>query len=212
MLEWTKKMYDKAGPKVAEAIRRRRMEAYYCSTAEEAAAKVLELIPMEDSVSWGGTMTVNQLGIKELLAKRGQKLIDRDSAKTPEEREEIMRQSLFCGTFLMSANAISETGELVNIDGAANRVAALCYGPRSVVVVAGMNKVAPTLDAALSRARHIAAPMNAQRFDGKTPCSVTGQCADCVSPDCICNQIVITRGTRPAGRIKVVLVGEDLGF
>ena len=112
MLEWTKKMYDKAGPKVAEAIRRRRMEAYYCSTAEEAVAKVLELIPMEDSVSWGGTMTVNQLGIKELLAKRGQKLIDRDTAKTPEERDAIMREALFCGTFLMSANAIAETGDL----------------------------------------------------------------------------------------------------
>lgn len=212
MLEWTKKMYDKAGPRVAEAIRRRRMEAYYCSTAEEAAAKVLELIPMEDSVSWGGTMTITQLGIKDALRARGQKLIDRDTAKTPEEREAIMKEAFFCGTYLMSANAIAETGELVNIDGMANRVAALCYGPGSVVVVAGMNKVAPTLDAAISRARHIAAPANAQRFDGRTPCAVNGQCADCVSPDCICNQIVITRGVRPAGRIKVVLVGEDLGL
>lgn len=212
MLEWTKKMYDKAGPKVAEAIRRRRMDAYYCSTAEEAVAKVLELIPVEDSVSWGGTMTVDQLGIKDALRDRNQKLIDRDLAKTPEEREAIMKEALFCGTFLMSANAVSEKGELVNIDGMANRVAALCFGPKSVVVVAGMNKVAPTLEAAVSRARHIAAPANAQRFDGKTPCSVNGQCADCVSPDCICNQIVITRGCRPAGRIKVVLVGEDLGM
>lgn len=212
MLEWTKKMYDKAGPKVAEAIRRRRMDAYYCSTAEEAVAKVLELIPVEDSVSWGGTMTVDQLGIKDALRDRNQKLIDRDLAKTPEEREAIMKGALFCGTFLMSANAVSEKGELVNIDGMANRVAALCFGPKSVVVVAGMNKVAPTLEAAVSRARHIAAPANAQRFDGKTPCSVNGQCADCVSPDCICNQIVITRGCRPAGRIKVVLVGEDLGM
>jgi len=212
MLEWTKKMYDKAGPRVAEAIRRRRMEAYYCSTAEEALTKVLELIPMEDSVSWGGTMTVNQLGIKEALYARGQKIIDRDTAKSPEEREALTKEGMFCGTYLMSANAISETGELVNIDGMANRVAALCYGPKSVVVVAGMNKVAPTLEAAISRARHIAAPMNSQRFEGKTPCAVTGQCADCVSPECICNQIVITRGVRQAGRIKVVLVGGDFGF
>ena len=212
MTEWTKKMYDKAGPRVAEAIRRRRMDAWYCSTTEEALAKVLELIPMEDTVSWGGVMTADQMGIKDALRARGQKLLDRDTARTPEERQQIMRQSLLCDTFLMSANAVSETGELVNIDGMANRVAALCFGPRSVVVVAGMNKVAPTLDAAVSRARHIAAPANAQRFDGKTPCSVNGQCADCISPDCICNQIVITRGVRPAGRIKVVLVGEDLGL
>lgn len=212
MLEWTKKMYDKAGPRVAEAIRSRRMEAYYCSTAREAAEKVLALIPAEESVSWGGAMTVDQLGIKEMLARRGQTLLDRDTAKTPEERDEIMRQALFCGTFLMSANAIAETGELVNIDGNANRVAALCFGPRQVVVVAGMNKVAPTLEAAVSRARHIAAPANAQRFDGKTPCAVSGQCADCKSQDCICNQVLITRGCRPAGRIKVVLVGEELGL
>ena len=211
MLTPTKTRYDKAGSKVVEALKRRRFDAYYVSTREEAVEKVLSLIPKEDTVSWGGTMTVDELGIKELLAKRGQRLIDRDAVK-PEERESTMREALFCGTFLMSANAVAESGELVNIDGMGNRVAALCYGPRSVVVIVGMNKVMPTLDAAILRARHIAAPSNAQRFGGNTPCAVTGECADCVSADCICNQIVVTRGTRPAGRIKVILVGEDLGL
>ena len=212
MLAPMKMHYDKSGPTLVKAMKKRQFDAYYCSTAEEAVEKVLELIPAGDVVSWGGVATVDQLGIKDRLRQRGQSLIDRDTAKTPDERMDMLRQALTCDTFLMSSNAISEDGQLVNIDGMGNRVAALCFGPRQVVVVAGMNKVAPTLEAAVSRARHIAAPANAQRFDGKTPCAVNGQCADCKSQDCICNQLLITRGCRPAGRIKVVLVGEDLGL
>ena len=122
------------------------------------------------------------------------------------------RLALTCGTFIMSSNAISADGQLVNIDGNANRVAALCFGPESVLVIAGMNKVMGDLDSAIARARQVAAPANAQRFDIKTPCAVTGSCGDCTSSDCICCQMVITRACRPAGRIKVILVGEDLGF
>ena len=127
-------------------------------------------------------------------------------------QQALMRQALTCGTFIMSSNAISADGQLVNIDGNANRVAALCFGPESVLVIAGMNKVMGDLDSAIARARQVAAPANAQRFDIKTPCAVTGSCGDCTSPDCICCQMVITRACRPAGRIKVILVGEDLGF
>lgn len=123
-----------------------------------------------------------------------------------------MRKALTCDTFLMSSNAISEDGQLVNIDGNGNRVAALCFGPRRVIVVAGMNKVVGTLDDAIARARHIAAPANLQRFDVKTPCSTTGCCADCVSPQCSCAQIVVTRFSMNPNRIKVVLVGENLGL
>ena len=112
----------------------------------------------------------------------------------------------------MSSNAISADGQLVHLDGNANRVAALCFGPESVLVIAGMNKVMGDLDSAIARARQVAAPANAQRFDIKTPCAVTGSCGDCTSPDCICCQMVITRVCRPAGRIKVILVGQDLGF
>ena len=212
MLEPKKKMYDKSGPRVAAALHKRNMEGYYCSTADEAVEKVLELIPAGDVVSWGGVATVDELGIKERLRHRGQPLIDRDTAKTPEERDALLHQALSCGTFLMSSNAISEDGQLVNIDGMGNRVAALCFGPKQVIVVAGMNKVAADLDGAIARARHIAAPANAQRFNGKTPCSANGQCADCTSPDCICAQMVVTRFCKVPGRIKVVLVGEELGL
>ena len=212
MLAPMKKMYDKSGPTLVKALEKRHFEAYYCSTSEEAVEKVLSLIPAGDVVSWGGVATVDQLGIKDRLRQRNQPVIDRDTAKTPDERVSMLHQALGCDTFLMSSNAISEDGQLVNIDGTGNRVAALCYGPRQVIVVAGMNKVAGDLNSAMARARHIAAPANAQRFDGKSPCRITGQCADCTSPDCICAQMVITRFCNPAGRIKVVLVGEELGF
>ena len=208
----TKKRYDKAGPQVVKALEKRHFEAYYVSTAAEAVEKVVELIPKEHTVSWGGTATVDALGIKRRLAQEGIALIDRDTAQTPQERQEMLKKALTCGTFLMSSNAISADGQLVNLDGNANRVAALCFGPESVLVIAGMNKVMGDLDSAIARARQVAAPANAQRFDIKTPCAVTGSCGDCTSPDCICCQMVITRACRPAGRIKVILVGEDLGF
>ena len=212
MLEPKKKMYDKSGPRVAAALHKRNMEGYYCSTADEAVEKVLELIPAGDVVSWGGVATVDELGIKERLRHRGQPVIDRDTARTPEERMAMLHQALTCDTFLLSSNAISEDGQLVTIDGMGNRVAALCFGPKQVIMVAGMNKVAADLDGAIARARHIAAPANAQRFNGKTPCSANGQCADCTSPDCICAQMVVTRFCKVPGRIKVVLVGEELGL
>ena len=220
-----KTRYDKAGPQVAEALRRRHFEAHYVSTAQEALDLArrrlafeelfdlaLTLIPKDRTVSWGGTVTAAQIGLMDRLHQGDYQLIDRDTGKTPAEKQELMRQALTCGTFIMSSNAISADGQLVNLDGNANRVAALCFGPESVLVIAGMNKVMGDLDSAIARARQVAAPANAQRFDIKTPCAVTGSCGDCTSPDCICCQMVITRVCRPAGRIKVILVGQDLGF
>ena len=212
MNENKKKMYDLSGPKTVEAMKKRHFDAYYCSTAAEAVKKALELIPKTDSVSWGGVMTVDELGLKQRLAQEGYTLIDRDTAKDPVEKQALMHQALSCGTFLMSSNAISKDGQLVNIDGMGNRVAAMCYGPRQVVVIAGMNKVLGTLDDAIARARNIAAPANAQRFGIKTPCGLTGQCGDCTSPDCICSYVVVTRNSMVHERIKVILVGEDLGL
>lgn len=212
MLEPIKTKYDKSGPKVVEALKKRHFEAYYVSSSKEALNKALELIPASDSIGWGGSMSVDSIGLKEELKKRGNKLIDRDSGKTPQEKDDLMRQVLLCDTFLMSSNAITENGELFNIDGKANRVAALCFGPKSVVVIAGMNKVVQDLTAAYKRVRGFSAPANSQRFDIKTPCKVTGECADCTSADCICNQLVTTRLCKPEGRIKVILVGEDLGI
>lgn len=212
MLTPRKMQYDKAGPKVAEALNKRHFEAYYCPDCAEALEKILELIPQDHVVSWGGTATVDELGVKEALRQRGQAVIDRDTAKDAQERQQMLKQALTCDTFLMGSNAISADGQLVNIDGTGNRVAALCFGPTQVVVVAGMNKVAGDLDGAMRRAREVAAPMNAQRFPLKTPCVANGLCGDCKGPDSICAQIVTTRLCKPAGRIKVVLVGEDLGF
>ena len=213
MLKHRKMQYDKAGPRVAEALNKRYFEAYYCSDREEGLKKVLELIPGEHTVSWGGTMTVDELGIKDALRRRGQAVIDRDTARDPRERGQMLKQALTCDTFLMSANGISADGPLVNIDGTGNRVAALCFGPEQVIVVAGMNKVVPDMDAAYSRVRHYTAPGVVQRFpSAKTPCNVNGLCADCKSPDSCCCHFVHTRLCRPAGRVKVVLVGEDLGL
>lgn len=212
MLTPRKMQYDKAGPKVAEALNKRYFEAYYCSDRAAALEKILELIPQDHVVSWGGAATVDELGVKEALRQRGQAVIDRDTAKDVQERQQMLKQALTCDTFLMGSNAISADGQLVNIDGTGNRVAALCFGPTQVVVVAGMNKVAGDLDGAMRRAREVAAPMNAQRFPLKTPCVANGLCGDCKGPDSICAQIVTTRLCKPAGRIKVVLVGEDLGF
>lgn len=205
------KMYDKKGPKVAENFNKRGFEAYYCPTKEDALAKAISLIPEDHVVSWGGSVSINDIGLRPYVLEHRQ-VIDRDTAKTPEERKELLRKALLCDTFIMGTNAATEDGQLYNIDGTGNRVAALIFGPKQVVMIVGMNKVEPTLDAAITRARSVASPMNMQRFSKKTPCAITGMCADCLSPDSICNQMVRTRRCAPAGRIKVILVGENVGF
>jgi hypothetical protein len=204
---------SKLGPKVVKALEARLFGAWYFDGIPEAAEKVFSLIPKEHVISWGGSMTAQALNLYGEAEKRGYKIINRDAAKSPEEKVELMRQGLLCDTYLSGTNALSEDGILVNVDGNGNRVAAMCYGPRQVIIVTGINKVAKTLDDAVSRARNLAAPLNAQRFpDNKTPCIVNGACGNCKSANSICNQILITRLSRPAGRIKVIIIGEDLGF
>lgn len=197
---------------VAQNLQSRFFEAYFCENAEAAKEKVLSLISKDETIGFGGSMSVEQCGIFSALREGGYRLFDRDTAKTPEEKQEIMRKCLTADVFLMSANALSETGEIVNIDGVGNRVAALCYGPKKVIMVIGINKLTKDVQSAISRARNTAAPVNAQRFPMSTPCIQNGSCADCRRSDSICSQMVITRLCRPAGRIKVILVGEELGF
>ena len=206
------KYYEKRAQVLLKNLTSRGFEAYYCADKDQARAKALELIPKGASVGWGGSASAEQIGLVDAVRKGNYTAMDRDTAATPQERVKIMKQCLGADVFLTGANALSLDGQMVNIDGNGNRVAAIVYGPDSVLVIAGMNKVCDTLDAAVTRARTIAAPMNKQRFDSKTPCEVTGACADCKSDSCICNQILITRNCRPAGRIKVILVGEELGF
>ena len=203
---------EKLGASLIKALTLRHFDAYYCASSSEAAEKILSLIPKTDVVSWGGSMTMEALGVIDRVKKGGWRVIDRSTAQSQEEKIEITRSALLCDTYLTGANAISEDGEIVNVDGIGNRVAAMTFGPKSVIVACGINKVVKTAQDALSRARNTAAPVNAQRFDIRTPCKTTGTCADCKSTDSICSYIVRTRLCKPAGRIKVVLIGEALGF
>ena len=204
--------YKKRGEILVKNLRSRHFDAWYCDTGEEALQKALELIPEGASVGWGGAMSAEQIGLMDAVNNGPYRAIDRSKCATPEEREQAMKDCLFADFFLSGANALSITGEMVNIDGTGNRVAAIIYGPKNVLVIAGMNKVTDSLQDAVVRARTVASPMNKQRFPNQTPCEVTGTCADCKSEGCICNQIVITRHCRPAGRIKFILVGEELGL
>ena len=158
------------------------------------------------SVGIGGSLTVKEMGLHE-------KLVAHNTVHWHwTDGEEARVKAAHTDVYITSANGLAESGEIINIDGMGNRVAAMCYGPRQVVVIAGMNKVLGTLDDAIARARNIAAPANAQRFGIKTPCGLTGQCGDCTSPDCICSYVVVTRYSMVHERIKVILVGEDLGL
>jgi hypothetical protein len=205
--------YSKLGPKVVKALLSRCFEAFYFDECEDAIEKIRSLIPKDHLVSWGGSKTLLDLGIQDRLANEGYKLLDRDKASSPQERAERSRNALLCDTFLSGTNAVSEDGQLVNIDGFGNRVAAMIFGPRQVIVAAGMNKVTKTCEDALIRARTIAAPLNVERFPNlKTPCNETGSCEDCLNPDTICSYFVTTRFCKPAGRIKVILIGKDLGL
>ena len=206
------KYYEKRGNILVKNLQSRHFEAYYCANKEEALAKALELIPEGASVGWGGAMSCEQIGLMDALKAGNYRAMDRSLAKTAAEREQMMHDMLASDVFLTGANGLSLDGQMVNIDGTGNRVAAIVYGPKSILVVAGMNKVEDTLEDAMNRARTVAAPMNNQRFDNSNPCSVTGTCANCKHETCICNQILITRHCRPAGRIKFILVGEDLGM
>ena len=203
---------DKLAPRIQKALQGRNFEAYYCKTTAEAKAQALSLLPEGSSVSWGGSVTIREIGLLEAIEAGNYTIIDRDLAKDPAERQELMRQALLCDTYLTSVNAISEDGEFVNVDGLGNRVAAITFGPKSVIAIVGMNKVCKTLEDAYIRARSYASPLNTVRLALETPCATTGSCINCKSKNCACSYIVTTRMSRVPGRIKVILVGEPLGL
>lgn len=212
-METAKKLYySKRGELLVKNLKKRHFDAVYCDTKEEALKQALSWIPEGSTVGWGGATSAQQIGLMAALNAGNYKTLDRDKCNTVEEREKVAKQCLTANVFITGANALSMDGEMVNIDGNGNRVAAVIYGPDSVVVIAGMNKVTDDLESAITRARTVAAPINQQRFGLKNPCTVTGTCADCKSETCICNHIVVTRHCRPVGRIKFILVGEELGF
>ena len=195
--------------KVVKGLESRNMKGYYAATKEEALAIALSLIPKGSSVSMGGAMSAHEIGLVEAVKSPDYRFIDRDAWT---DKRAAMLAAYDADVFLSSANAMTEDGILVNIDGNANRVSAIAQGPKKVVIVAGMNKVCKDLDSAMKRARNIAAPINAQRFGLNTPCAKTGSCMDCKSPDTICCQFLITRYSRHTDRIHVILVNDSLGF
>ena len=203
---------ERLGQKVVENLKRRNFEACYLPSAKDAVGKVMELIPERSSVTWGGSMTIRDIGLTEHLKGGNYHVIDRDTATTAEEQTACYRQAFSCDYYLSSVNGMSEDGVLVNIDGNGNRVAAITWGPRHVIFVVGINKIARDVESALSRARSTAAPINASRFQPNTPCQKDGICHNCLSTECICNYVHFLRNSHPAKRHIVIIVGESLGY
>lgn len=195
--------------KVIKGLESRNMSGYYAANKEEALARALELIPEGSTVAMGGAMSAHEIGLVQAVKEGNYHFIDRDEEPDPRA---AMLAAYDADVFLASANAITEDGILINIDGNSNRVSAIAQGPRKVVFIVGMNKVCDDVDGAMKRARNVAAPINAQRFGLSTPCAKTGSCYDCKSPDTICCQFLMTRFSRHEGRIHVVLVNDNLGF
>lgn len=211
-MSFKKESYALQAESLIRRFNRRGMEACYCEDSKAAVEKVLSLIPDGSSVTWGGSATLSEAGILEALQNGSYELIDRASAKSPEEARSLYGKIVCADYFLMSTNAFTSDGELVNIDGNGNRVACLISGPAHVIVVTGMNKLTKTVQEAVDRVQTCATPPNCLRLNLNTPCASIGFCADCQSPDSICCQIVVTRRSRQPGRITVVMVGEELGF
>lgn len=204
--------YENQAKSIIHKLEARKMEGYYCPDKESAKAKVLELIgPNKKVVTYGGSMSLDEIGVKESVEEAGHDLLRREKYVTPEEKRECFAKQTLADVFMMSTNAITLEGELVNIDGSGNRVACLSFGPNEVIVVAGMNKVVSNVEEGIARSRNFAAPPNTVRLGCDTPCAKIGQCGNCLN-DTICCQIVVTRASRVPGRIKVILVGEELGY
>lgn len=203
---------QKLAQKLIKNLQRCHYDTYYCPTADDVRNKVRELIPEGSSISWGGSMSIRDTGVTQMLKEGNYQVFDRDDVTTNEDKLRIYRKAFECDYYLASVNAMSEDGILVNIDGNGNRVAAITWGPEHVILVVGLNKVCQDLDAAVKRARSEAAPVNMARFNLDTPCQTDGTCHNCLSRDSICNYISIQRMSHPAGRHIVILTDENIGY
>ncbi len=203
---------EKLAQKVIAGLKSRNMTGHYADTKEEALQIALRLIPEGSVVAWGGSASINEIGLQQAVIEGNYRELNRELCKTSEESRALMLAAMDSDYYLCSSNAVTEDGILVNLDGNAARVSAICFGPRHVLMVVGMNKIAPDVETAVARVRNVAAPCNAQRFDIETPCKVTGSCADCKSLHTICCQLVLTRYSRHPDRIHVILVNDHLGF
>lgn len=211
-MNYKQQAFAKAAPGIIKNLEKRGMEGYYFENSSDMVSAVLEMMPEGSVISWGGSASFSESGMMDALKKKEYSLIDRMTAKNQQEQREIYARTVLSDYYFCSSNAITLEGELVNIDGNGNRVACIIHGPAHVMMIVGMNKVVKDLDSAVKRVRTDACPPNAIRLNMNTPCALTGKCADCLSPECFCNQIVVTRRSRHPGRIKIFLVGEELGF
>lgn len=197
---------------IIKNLEKRNMEGCYFETGAECVEAIMESIPDGSVISWGGSETIKEIGLMDAIHNNRYELIDRTAAKNPEESRQLYAKTVLADYYLMSSNAITIDGELINIDGNGNRVACLIQGPAHVIIVAGMNKIVTDIESGVARVRNMASPANAIRLKKELPCAVSGHCHNCLSPNCFCNQVVITRRSGHDGRIKVYLVGEELGY
>jgi hypothetical protein len=204
--------YENLADSIIEKFNKRGIEGYYCENAEEALLTAKRFLTPGCSISWGGSQTLSEIGLLDELQASDYILYDRNAPKTPEEHTLMYSKIVTADYFFMSSNAITLDGQLVNIDGKGNRVACLIAGPKNVIIIAGMNKIVTDVTTGMERVRNMAAPPNVVRLGAKTPCAEIGRCANCLVDDCICCEIVITRKSKIPGRIKVILVGEELGY
>lgn len=204
--------WEKQAQTIIKNLEKRNMEGFYFKTAAECTRAILEAIPKRSVISWGGSESIKECGLIDGIHNGDYQLIDRFAAKTPEESRVLYSQAVLADYYLMSSNAVTLEGELVNIDGNGNRVACLIQGPSHVILVVGMNKVVTDVNSGIARVRNLASPPNAIRLNKNLPCAATGTCHDCLAPECFCNQIVVTRRSGHTGRVKVYLVGESLGY
>lgn len=212
-MSYTEQFYENKARHIIANLKKRNMDGFYAKNRHALVELVLSHLEEGKSISWGGSVSIQECGLMDALKNSGRyELIDRETATNIREKREFLAKAMLSDYFLMSTNAITLDGELVNIDGFGNRVACLIQGPEQVFVIAGMNKVVENVEAGLYRTRNIASPQNTLRLSKNTPCAHTGSCGDCMCDDCICNQIVITRRSSFPGRIKVFLVGESLGY
>lgn len=197
---------------IIKNLEKRNMEGHYFETSAECVEAIMKAIPEGSVISWGGSESIKEIGLMEAIHNNRYELIDRAAAANPEESRKLYAKTVLADYYLMSSNAITIDGELINIDGNGNRVACLIQGPSHIIIVAGMNKIVTDVESGVARVRNMASPANAIRLKKELPCAVSGHCHDCLSPNCFCNQIVVTRRSGHEGRIKVYLVGEELGY
>lgn len=205
--------WEKTAQTVIKKLERHNIEGHWAPTSADAVALVRSWMADGDSVTWGGSETFKESGMKAALDEAGcYRMLDRTTATTADAQRAMWCDRTSADWFFMSANALTVGGELVNIDGNSDRLSLLLHGPEHVVVLVGMNKLVADVDAGFKRIRTTTCPLNAARLHTNTPCEVAGVCSECHSERCMCCQMVVTRHSRHAGRIKVVLIGENLGY